>query len=108
MMTIAFTLFWLNTNKGTKSDIEIAPAERALDRFSSCLFEPAVQIGSDRVVAMADKLLAGAVNQQVLDLIRTIEALLQEANGPDHPNVGRRYGIWVCYDCSYCRRHKAA
>ena len=35
--------YWLNSNKGTKSDIEIAPAERALDRFSSCFFEPVVQ-----------------------------------------------------------------
>ena len=29
---------WLNSNKGTKSDIEIAPAERALDRFNLCFF----------------------------------------------------------------------
>jgi hypothetical protein len=28
----------LNSNKGTKSDIEIAPAERALDRFNLCFF----------------------------------------------------------------------
>jgi hypothetical protein len=72
----------LNSNKGTKSDIEIAPAERALDRFSSCFFEPVVQIGSGRAVATANKLLAGAVSRQALDL-RTIEALLQVvANGP--------------------------
>src|ERR1700736_1129755 len=30
----------LNSNKGTKSDIEIAPAERVLDRFSSRFFSP--------------------------------------------------------------------
>jgi hypothetical protein len=65
-----------------ESDIEIAPAERALDRFSSCFFEPVVQIGSGRAVATANKLLAGAVSRQALDL-RTIEALLQVvANGP--------------------------
>jgi hypothetical protein len=34
---------WLNSNKGNKSDIEIVPAERALDIFSSCFFEPVVQ-----------------------------------------------------------------
>jgi hypothetical protein len=64
----------LNSNKGTKSDIEIAPAERVLDRFSSCFFEPVAEIGSSRVVATGDKLLAGVVSLQAL---RTIEALLQ-------------------------------
>jgi hypothetical protein len=33
----------LNSNKGIKSDIEIAPAERALDKFNLCFFEPVVQ-----------------------------------------------------------------
>src|SRR3984893_6382330 len=33
----------LNSNKGTKSDIEIALAKRALDRFSSCFFKLVVQ-----------------------------------------------------------------
>ena len=58
-----FSLVWLNSNKGTKSDIEIAPAKR---------FEAVVQIGSSRVVATGDKLLAGAISQQALD--RTIGA----------------------------------
>src|SRR5208337_4878203 len=86
---------WLNSNKGTKSDIEIAAAERALDRFSSCFFEPVVQIGSGRAVATANKLVAGAVSQRALDL-RTIEALLQViTNGPDHPwqHASTTYGI---------------
>ena len=54
----------LNSNKGTKSDIEIAPAKR---------FEAVVQIGSGGVVVTGDKLLAGAISQQALDL-RTMEA----------------------------------
>jgi hypothetical protein len=54
---------WLNSNKGTKSDIEIAPAKR---------FEAVVQIGSGGVVVTGDKLLA-AISQQALDL-RTMEA----------------------------------
>jgi peptidoglycan/LPS O-acetylase OafA/YrhL len=41
----------LNSNKGTKSDIEIARAKR---------FETVVQIGSGGVVVTGDKLLAGA------------------------------------------------
>ena len=51
-----------------------------MDRFSSCFFEPVgAEIGSSRVVATGDKLLAGAISQQAL---RTIEALLQVvANG---------------------------
>ena len=48
---------WLNSNKGTKSDIEIAPAKR---------FEAVVQIGSGGVVVTGDKLLAGAISQQAL------------------------------------------
>jgi hypothetical protein len=56
--------WWLNSNKGTKSDIEIAPAKR---------FEAVVQIGSGSVVVTGDKLLAGAISQQALDL-RTMEA----------------------------------
>jgi len=47
---------WLNLRKGTKSDIEIAPAKR---------FEAVVQIGSGGVVVTGDKLLAGAISQQV-------------------------------------------
>ena len=47
---------WLNSNKGTKSDIEIAPAKS---------FEAVVQIGSGGVVVTGDKLLAGAISQQV-------------------------------------------
>ena len=54
----------LNSNKGTKSDIEIAPAKR---------FEAVVQIGSGGVVVTGGKLLAGAISQQALDL-RTMEA----------------------------------
>jgi hypothetical protein len=61
-----FSPIRLDSNKGTKSDIEIAPAERALDRFSSCFFEPVV--GSSRVVATSDKLLAGARTKQGVGL----------------------------------------
>ena len=57
----------LNSNKGTKSDIEIARAKR---------FEAVVQIGSGGVVVTGDKLLAGAISQQALDL-RTMRRLLQ-------------------------------
>ena len=52
-----FILLRLNSNKGTKSDIEIAPAKR---------FEAVVQIGSGGVVVTGDKLLAGAISQQAL------------------------------------------
>jgi hypothetical protein len=66
-MTREFSISRLNSNKGTKSDIEIALAERALDRFSSCFFEArGAEVGYSRVVATGDKLLAGAISQQAL------------------------------------------
>src|SRR5271165_6036671 len=62
--SVQYCAIGLNSNKGTKSDIEIAPAKR---------FEAVVQIGSGGVVVTGDKLLAGAISQQALDL-RTMEA----------------------------------